>query len=128
MSDVVQMLGVRSDVKELLNICDCQLNASYGTEATSMALLEGMSLGLPSIVSDYGGNPWLVETGVNGYVFPTKDSRALADCMEKLMNSPARGRALGEKAQKIFREGFTGEVFARNTEKVYLRVLKKGAK
>lgn len=125
-SDVVQMLGFRSDVKELLNICDCQLNASYGTEATSMALLEGMSLGLPSIVSDYGGNPWLVETGVNGYVFPTKDSRALADCMEKLMNSPDRGRALGEKAQKIFREGFTGEVFARNTENVYLRVLKKG--
>ena len=125
-SDVVQMLGFRSDVKELLNICDCQLNASYGTEATSMALLEGMSLGLPSIVSDYGGNPWLVETGVNGYVFPTKDSRALADCMEQLMNSPDRGRALGEKAQEIFREGFTGEVFARNTENVYLRVLKKG--
>ena len=127
-TDVVQMLGFRSDVKELLNICDCQLNASYGTEATSMALLEGMSLGLPSIVSDYGGNPWLVETGVNGLVFPTRDSRALADCMEQLMNSPDRGRALGKKAQDIFREGFTGEVFARNTEKVYLRVLKKGAK
>ena len=127
-SDVVQMLGFRSDVKELLNICDCQLNASYGTEATSMALLEGMSLGLPSIVSDYGGNPWLVETGVNGYVFPTRDSNALADCMEQLMNSADRGRALGEKAREIFREGFTGEVFARNTEKVYLRVLKKGAK
>ena len=127
-TDVVQMLGFRSDVKELLNICDCQLNASYGTEATSMALLEGMSLGLPSIVSDYGGNPWLVENGVNGLVFPTRDSRALADCMEQLMNSPDRGRALGKKAQEIFREGFTGEVFARNTEKVYLRVLKKGAK
>ena len=125
-SDVVQMLGFRSDVKELLNICDCQLNASYGTEATSMALLEGMSLGLPSIVSDYGGNPWLVETGVNGLVFPTKDSAALADCMEQLMNSPDRGQSLGKKAQEIFREGFTGEVFARNTEKVYLRVLKKG--
>lgn len=93
-----------------------------------MALLEGMSLGLPSIVSDYGGNPWLVENGVNGLVFPTRDSRALADCMEQLMNSPDRGRALGKKAQEIFREGFTGEVFARNTEKVYLRVLKKGAK
>ena len=127
-SDVVQMLGFRSDVKDLLNICDCQLNASYGTEATSMALLEGMSLGLPSIVSDYGGNPWLVENGVNGLVFPTKDSHALADCMEQLINAPARGREMGMKAREIFRDGFTGEVFARNTEKVYLRVLKKGAK
>ena len=127
-SDVVQMLGFRSDVKELLNICDCQLNASYGTEATSMALLEGMSLGLPSVVSDYGGNPWLVENGVNGLVFPSKDSHALCDCMEKIMTSSDRGAQMGRKARKIFKEGFTGEVFARNTEKVYLRVLKKGAK
>ena len=127
-ADVVQMLGFRSDVKELLNICDCQLNASYGTEATSMALLEGMSLGLPSVVSDYGGNPWLVEHGVNGLVFPSKDSHALCDCLEQIMNSADRGAQMGRKAKKIFQEGFTGEVFARNTEKVYLRVLKKGAK
>ena len=127
-ADVVQMLGFRSDVKELLNICDCQLNASYGTEATSMALLEGMSLGLPSVVSDYGGNPWLVEHGVNGLVFPSKDSHALCDCMEQIMNSADRGAQMGRKAKKIFQEGFTGEVFARNTEKVYLRVLEKGAK
>lgn len=125
-SDVVQMLGFRSDVRELLNICDCQLNASYGTEATSMALLEGMSLGLPSIVSDYGGNPWLVQDGVNGYVFPSRDSDALAACMEKIMNRTDRGKELGRKGREIYCEGFTGEVFARNTEKVYLRVLKKG--
>ena len=124
--DVVQMLGFRSDVRELLNILNCQLNASYGTEATSMALLEGMSLGLPSIVSDYGGNPWLVSDGENGYVFPSRCSAALADCMEKIMNRPDRGAALGNRGREIYREGFTGEVFARNTETVYLRVLKKG--
>ena len=52
--DVMSLLGFRSDVAALLSILDVQLNVSYGTEATSMALLEGMSLGLPSIVSDYG--------------------------------------------------------------------------
>lgn len=55
--DVVQMLGFRADVAALLNILDVQLNASYGTEATSLALLEGMSLGLPTIASDYGETP-----------------------------------------------------------------------
>ena len=34
------LLGFRSDVAGLLSILDVQLNASYGTEATSMALLE----------------------------------------------------------------------------------------
>ena len=126
--DVVRMLGFRSDVRELLNICNCQLNASYGTEATSMALLEGMSLGLPSIVSDYGGNPWLVRDGENGYVFPTRNSAALAECMETMMNLADRGEALGRRGREIYRREFTGEVFARSTENVYLRVLRKGDK
>ncbi|MFR6187280.1 MAG: glycosyltransferase [Lawsonibacter sp.] len=67
-----------SDVAALLNILDVQLNASYGTEATSLALLEGMSLGLPTIASDYGGNPWLVTDGENGLLFPSRDSQAMA--------------------------------------------------
>ena len=103
--DVMSLLGFRSDVAALLSILDVQLNVSYGTEATSMALLEGMSLGLPSIVSDYGGNPWLVKDGDNGLIFPSRDSRALA-------------------AREVFRERFTGEIFAKNVEQVYLDILK----
>ena len=123
--DVVQMLGFRSDVAALLNILDVQLNASYGTEATSIALLEGMSLGLPSIVSDYGGNPWLVTNGENGLVFPSRNSVELARAMARLMDKPEQCAAMGQKARERFETQFTGEVFARNTEQIYLDVLKK---
>ena len=122
--DVVQMLGFRSDVAELLNILDVQLNASYGTEATSLALLEGMSLGLPSIVSDYGGNPYLIENGVNGLVFPSQDSLALSKCMIRLMDHPNEVRRMGQKARERFNAQFTGQVFARNIERIYLDVRK----
>ena len=122
--DVVQMLGFRSDVAELLNILDVQLNASYGTEATSLALLEGMSLGLPSIVSDYGGNPYLIENGVNGLVFPSQDSLALSKCMIRLMDHPNEVKRMGQKARERFNAQFTGPVFARNIERIYLDVRK----
>ena len=122
--DVVQMLGFRSDVAELLNILDVQLNASYGTEATSLALLEGMSLGLPSIVSDYGGNPFLVEHGVNGLVFPSQDSLALSKCMTRLMDHPNEVKAMGQRAKERFNAQFTGPVFAQNIERIYLDVRK----
>lgn len=122
--DVVMMLGFRSDVAELLNILDVQLNASYGTEATSMALLEGMSLGLPSIASDYGGNPWVVRDGENGLLFPSRDAASLAAAMEKLMDQPQLRAAMSRRAQEIFQSEFTGEVFARNTERIYLDILK----
>ena len=122
--DVMPLLGFRSDVAALLSILDVQLNASYGTEATSIALLEGMSLGLPSIVSDYGGNPWLVKDGDNGLVFPARDSQALAGCIARLMDQPETCAHMGQRAKEVFQARFTGEVFARNVEQVYLDVLK----
>lgn len=122
--DVVQMLGFRSDVKELLNILDVQLNASYGTEATSMALLEGMSLGLPSIASDYGGNPWVIQDGENGLLFPSKDSKALANAMARMMDQPQLRENMGRGAKEIYQTQFTGEIFAKKVEQVYLETLK----
>ena len=124
LSGCVKLLGFRSDVADLLSILDVQLNASFGTEATSLALLEGMSMGLPSIVSDYGGNPWLVEDGKNGLLFPSRDSAALAGCMARLMDEPDRRAEMGRAARAMFLQRFTGEIFARNTERVYLDTLK----
>lgn len=123
-SDVVKLLGFRSDVRELLNILDVQLNTSYGTEGTSMALLEGMSLGLPSIVSDYGGNPFLVRHGDNGLIFPSRDSQALSRAMERLMDAPEERERMGRRAQEIFQTQFTARAFAQGIENVYSSVLK----
>ena len=125
--DYIRLLGFRSDVPQLLNLLDVQLNCSYGTEATSMALLEGMSLGLPTIASDYGGNPWVVEDGKSGLLFPSRNALALADAMEHLIDHPAERAAMGARAQMVYAQRFTGEVFARTTENIYLDIL-KGAK
>ena len=125
--DRLRLLGFRSDVAALLNILDVQLNCSYGTEATSMALLEGMSLGLPSIASDYGGNPWVVEDSRTGLIFPSRDAAALADAMERLMDRPEERQAMGRRARERYENSFTGEAFAKNTESIYLDIL-KGAK
>ena len=122
--DVVKLLGFRSDADRLLNALDVQLNASYGTEATSMALLEGMSLGLPTIASDYGGNPYVIKDGETGVLFPSRDSRALAEAMVRLMDHPEQRAAMGQKARADFENRFTGQVFARETEKVYDSILK----
>lgn len=124
LEDTIRLLGFRSDVVQLLNVLDVQLNCSYGTEATSMALLEGMSLGLPSIASDYGGNPWVVEDGENGLLFPARNVAALAGAMERLMDAPEERAAMGARAREIYQTRFTGEIFAENTEKIYLDILK----
>ena len=123
-ADAVMLLGFRSDVAALLNILDVQLNASWGTEATSMALLEGMSLGLPTVASDYGGNPWVVRDGETGLLFPSRDPAALAAALERLMNSPGERAAMGRAARALYEQEFTGAAFARRVEEVYRQVLK----
>lgn len=121
----VMFLGFRSDVAKLLSILDVQLNASYGTEASSIALCEGMSLGVPAIASDYGGNPWQIDDGEDGLIFPSRDSAALARALARLMDEPKTLKDMQKRAVEIFNERFTGEIFARNVERVYLETLEE---
>lgn len=124
LDDHVRFLGFQSDVAKFLSILDVQLNASYGTETSSLSILEGFSMDVPAIVSDYGGNPWLVDEGENGLMFPTRDSQALYRCMARLMDEPETLKRMSRRAGEVFNERFTGQIFAKNIENVYLKTLK----
>lgn len=116
--DCVRFLGFCSDVSEVLGILDVQINASR-VEACSMSLIEGMSLSLPAVASDTGGNPLLIHEGENGLIYKTGDPRSLADKLERFMDSPELQKKLAEGAKRIYDADFTGERTARETENVY---------
>lgn len=120
--DTILFPGFVKDVGALLSISDIQVNASTA-EATSLSLLEGMSLGIPAVVTDAGGNPDVITNGENGYVVPMKDPAALADKIEKLLDDPKLYENMSKKAAEIFSQKFTATVMTRNTEKVYLGML-----
>jgi len=124
LEDTVVFAGFVSDVRPLLSIFDLQVNASYGTEATSLALLEGMSMGIPAVVTDYGGNPGVIAHGENGLLIPTQDSEALAAAIET-MRDEAEYRRMAEQCKEIFQQKFTADRYARNIEQVYRRVAGK---
>jgi len=123
LSDRVVYLGFQSDVAAVLSVLDLQLNASYGTEACSMSLLEGLSMGLPAVVSTYGGNPWLIDDGEVGLLFENRNSAALAACIARLMDEPQTLERMKSRAIEVFSQRFTAEIFAKNTENVYYKVL-----
>lgn len=123
LEDSILFTGFITDVDKLMNITDIQANASFGTEATSLALLEGMSLGIPAVVSDFGGNPGVIKSGVNGFVVPKKNAKAMADALEKLLSDDALYREMSENSKKVFEETFTAKAMTKNTEDVYKRVV-----
>ena len=115
--------GFIPDVDRLMNVTDIQVNASFGTEATSLSLLEGMSLGIPAVVSDFGGNPGVIENGVNGLVVAKQNAAALMMGIKKLLEDEALYSEMSKNSKRIFKEKFTSAAMTRNTEKLYLSLI-----
>ena len=117
--------GFISDVDKLMSITDVQANASFGTEATSLALLEGMSLGVPAVVSDFGGNPGVIKNGENGFIVPKQNADALAEKLEILLTDEGLYEEMSEKSKKIFREIFTAKAMTNQTEQLYISLMQR---
>jgi len=118
----VIMPGFIENVADILNISDLQISTSYGTEATSLSLLEGMSLGIPAVVSDFGGNPYVISCEKNGLVVPQKDADALAEAVLKIKNDPELYKRLSKGSLEDFESRFRVEDMAGHIENLYTKV------
>ena len=123
--DDIIFTGFISDVDKLMSITDIQVNASYGTEATSLALLEGMSFGVPAVVSDFGGNPGVIKNGKNGFIVPKQNSIELYKKLKELLSDDALYKQLSDGSKEIFKTTFTAKAMTEQTEKIYKEAVKK---
>ncbi|HEQ98226.1 MAG TPA: glycosyltransferase family 4 protein [candidate division Zixibacteria bacterium] len=91
-------------------------------EGLGLVLLEAMACGVPIISTNSQGITDVITHDVNGYLVPQKDSRALTEAIEMLLNSP-------EKRKKYIEEGFkTVEKFSIPTVgREFAELLKKAA-
>lgn len=120
---VVLFLGFVEEVDELMNVIDIQVNASFGTEAASLSLMEGMSLGKPAVVSDFGGNPEIISDGENGFVVPQRDSRALAEKILLLLNNEDLYSEISKNSAEIFKRRFRLRIMVENIQNIYTSLL-----
>jgi glycosyltransferase involved in cell wall biosynthesis len=122
--DGLRLLGERRDVTALLAAADAFVLPSRW-EGLSYAVLEAMSLGLATVVSDGPGNPDAV--GDAGLVFPVGDVEALASSLARLAREPELDRSLGQAAVARARERFSLSGMIAATAEVYERALSRRA-
>lgn len=123
--DIV-LTGYRSDAAALMNLMDIFILVSF-SEGTSMALLESMSLGIPSIVTDVGGNPEIVTNGETGWVIPSDDQNAFEKALHGTLLDVEKRSRMGTAAQRLFWDRFT---FTRMIEQyctIYDELMENGA-
>ena len=119
----VKMLGFVEKVDEILAITDVQINASHVSEATSLSLVSGMSAGKPAIVTNFSGNPYVIENDVNGLLVPPCDPQALDDAITRLRQDKGLYARLCEGAKLRYKQKFSARRMAEETEKVYRELM-----
>ena len=91
---LIEYLGFTNDMKSIYERQGLVVVLpSYYSEGMNRSLMEACATGKPIITTNIPGCRELVEEGVNGYVVPPKDSRALADAIERYLQLDAKQKA-----------------------------------
>lgn len=90
-------------MKKYLGMADIYVSTSL-SDGTSASLIEAMACKLPAVVTDIPGNREWVNDGINGLLFPVKDSNALADKITRLLEDEKLRRNLASKAYETVSE------------------------
>jgi glycosyltransferase involved in cell wall biosynthesis len=119
--DVIEFLGQRTDVPELLAASDVLTLPSWA-EALPTVLLEAGAASLPCVATDVGGAREIVLDGGTGYIVPPGDADALAARLIDVLRDREAARAMGERARRRIVSTFSLERQAERIVDLYERV------
>jgi glycosyltransferase involved in cell wall biosynthesis len=118
--DHVALLGVRSDVSEIMAASDIVVHSSTH-EGMPKTVLEGMAAGKPVIATAVGGVPVVIRNEVSGLLVSPRKAHELANAIEKLLDDgELRARLASTAAQRV--EEFSLERTVKETEALYDRL------
>ncbi len=106
--DRVVFTGLRDDIPAILAATDIFVMPSH-SEGLSNAIMEAMASGCACVVSDVGGNRFLIQNGVSGFLFLPGDREALKAHVRRLIEDPRKRQQLGTAARKRIEEVFSWE-------------------
>lgn len=118
----VRMTGFIADIDEIINITDIQINSSF-TETTCLSLLEGMTIGIPAVATNAGGNPFTIKHGKNGLIVPPRNAQAIANAIISIKSDPNLHQKLSQGAKEEYQANFQANKMARDMEALYRKVL-----
>ncbi|MFA7229613.1 MAG: glycosyltransferase family 4 protein [Melioribacteraceae bacterium] len=104
-NDKVIFTGYRNDLPEILAALNLFVFPSHA-EAFGLALVEAMSMELPSVCSDSDGVLDIAIDGETSLLFQKKNYSDLTDKIRRLINDPEKRRSLGLNARKRVLENF----------------------
>lgn len=123
--DKIKVLGNRSDVFEIVKDANAFILPSIYGEAITKSVIEAMSLEKACIISDIRGNYELIEDGVSGLVFKSKNYKELAENILKLYTNRELCDVYGKNARKRIENELGSKQTVEKAAKLYRELAKQ---
>ena len=102
----VHALGFMEDVRPALLASDVLVLPSY-REGFPNVVLQAGAMELPVIATDINGSNEIIEVGLNGWLVPARDVRALQGAMQHVLEMPvAQRKEIGQRARARIMQRF----------------------
>jgi glycosyltransferase involved in cell wall biosynthesis len=121
-ADVVEFLGYRDDMPELLAQTDISVLTSVD-EGIPRAMLEAMAMRVPTVATNVVGTKETVVDGVTGFLVPLNDVDALTDRLIRLIDDPALRERMGEAGRSRVEADFDEEKIVDALAGIYRELL-----
>lgn len=122
LSDYITFTGFRDDIPELMNAVDIIAVPSHA-EAFGNVAIEGMAAGKPIAASNTDGLTDIVIDGETGIQFSPKDSNALANALQKLIDDKELRGKLGKAGLKLVEEHFNEDKQYKKLEQRFIEII-----
>ena len=115
----VQSLLLKMDVLVLPSTTQRDNEEQFG-----MVILEAMCAGLPTVVTDVGGMPYVVSPNKTSLVVEERNAEALRKAMEKLSNDKQLRLEMGRNAKEYVYANYHPKIIAESLDSIYQSLVK----
>lgn len=99
------------------------VQASYGGEGVPKSLLEAASCGRAIVTTLSPGCREMATDGINGYLVPVRDAKALAAAIEKVAQDAEKCAQMGRASRALVEKEFSADVVSQKTEALYRKMM-----
>ncbi len=119
LADIVQFLGVRRDIPEVLSKASILVLATTTHEAFGRVILEAYASGVPVVATKVGGVVDIIEDNVDGILVVPGDSDSMAEGIIKILKDAQLAMVLAKNAHLKAQIKFNLERMGEKTLDVY---------
>ncbi len=113
-----RIVSYSGPIGDIWSIVDIHAHATL-FDSLPNAILEGMALSKPAVVTAVGGIPDVVDHGRTGFVVQPDRPDDLASALERLLDHPDQARRFAEAAHARYREAYRPEIMTRRLEALF---------